>query len=169
LPDSTYETLKLKAKVQPFGIGGIPVDPVSDGVQVLVEDVGVISQPLFDLSGTLMVPGGPVGSGCDPRDGWTANGTHFIYRNYSDAFPPACSSGVARGLQRVSIRDRQASGGQIVFTVVAQRTSPVPSYINDAVRVSFVFGDAAAGTAGYCGWREFGCAATATGRVCKFP
>lgn len=90
----------------------IPIDPTANGVHIHAADA---SGTFFDVS----LPGG---AGCEAGDGWTTVGVGFkkvwVYRNKSDALPPACTPGSARGITSVQIRDqRLASKHGLQFKV----------------------------------------------------
>ncbi len=113
---------------------GVTFNPVTEGAQLAVVDLAGPSV-LVNLSGSTAVPPGARGSGCDPRDGWTAIGIRrFRYRNYSNAFPPACTSGSANGLGRMTVRLANTSVWKIDVaatvkapTVPASITGPMHS------------------------------------------
>ena len=100
---------------------GLPAvfDPSANGAQVSMEDLGRSAGATYDFSfrSTPIPPGAP-GTGCDPRDGWTTRGVVHRYRNRSNSIDaPTCTAGSAGGLVSVSLVDRRATTGEIVFRV----------------------------------------------------
>ena len=84
-----------------------------------MEDLGRSAGATYDFSfrSTPIPPGAP-GTGCDPRDGWTTRGVVHRYRNRSNSIDaPTCTAGSAGGLVSVSLVDRRATTGEIVFRV----------------------------------------------------
>jgi len=81
----------------------LPIDPSVHGVHLYAADA---LGPIYDVS----LPGG---AGCEADDGWTTTGVGFkriwSYRNTSDAVPPTCAPGSARGVTAVQIRDKRLS------------------------------------------------------------
>jgi len=159
------ETFALTGTITlPAGLAR-PLDPATQGLQILLEDLGTMRR-LLDLtaSGTPVPPGGR-GTGCDPRDGWRK----LAYRNRGGAVPPACSPGSSQGLRLVRLEDRQLRGGGIAFRIggrgatLAAPTTPL--------RLTIVLGaDRAAGLTGACASHVFGqtsCKAKRGGVRCK--
>jgi hypothetical protein len=104
----------FKGLFNPAASAVLPIDPSINGAHLYVEDsLGSI----FDVS----VPGGLVGTGCGPKDGWKVTGTPaqpvWKYRNVSGALPPACNGGSARGLSSIFFKDVRASKSAIQFKV----------------------------------------------------
>ena len=85
---------------------GMTFDPVTDGLQLRVTDVGAPGSSLLDLSRLAApIPPGEPGSGCGPRDGWQASGGGYSYRNLSGALdPPTCTPNSAPGHVRLKLR-----------------------------------------------------------------
>ena len=86
-PPSGNEHLKITGRV--LLPSPLPPDTIT-GLQLLVGWIraGVRLAHLRKWSArTLAIPAGGVGTGCDPRDGWTSskNGASRRYRNFSDA------------------------------------------------------------------------------------
>ncbi len=123
---------------------GFPVsfDPARDGAQVLLMDV-VTQTRFFDLSVPVSIPAGGRGDGCDPRDGWKtvrgSSSTSYIYRNYSNAMPPACIPASAQGLRILSFTDARTSKGKLSVSLAARSTQPY-LYVGDQLRGTVVFG-----------------------------
>ena len=118
---------------------GVVFDPVSEGAQLVIADLGGPSV-LTQLSGSTAVPPGPPGSGCDPRDGWTAKSYQsFKYLNYSNAFPPDCTPGSANGLSRMTVRrgKREVWGLDVAAKV---KIPTVPASIPGPMHSLFVRG-----------------------------
>jgi hypothetical protein len=91
-------------------------NPVGEGAQLTITDRGT-SLALVNLSGSAAVPPGAPGSGCDPRDGWTAVGVNrFTYRNYSNALPPGCAPSSANGLTLMKLALRNLYQLHVVAT-----------------------------------------------------
>jgi hypothetical protein len=162
------EKIGIKGVLQ-FGPGTPAVlDPATDGVQILVEDLGAGNAAIFDLTAdTTPVPGG---AGCGPDDGWKANGagTTFTYKNKSGALPPGCAPGSANGLSLIKVKDKRAKGGGIAIKAKAKDAN-IPAVVGP-LRFTVVLGASAAqGTAGECGGIPFAaseCSAKATGMKC---
>src|SRR5207244_11707131 len=88
-------------------------DPAQDGAQLRIEDSASPAIVLVDLTGARAVPAGSPGSGCGPRDGWVRRGATFTYHNQSNALPPACAAGSARGLPLLRVSKRRADAGGV--------------------------------------------------------
>jgi hypothetical protein len=83
----------------------------TEGLQLLVHSFVPEYASLAEWSArTIGIPAGGLGSGCDPRDGWTTskNGASRRYRNFSNALPPDCSRGSANGLTEVRLLRKSA-------------------------------------------------------------
>lgn len=83
----------------------------SDGLQLLVDSFVPEYATVAEWSArSIAIPSGGLGSGCDPRDGWTTskNGASRRYRNHSNALPPACAVGSANGLKEVRLLRKSA-------------------------------------------------------------
>jgi hypothetical protein len=93
------------------------VDPSVEGLGVSIVDQGAGGAVLVDALGANKIPPGGLGTGCDPRDGWRQKGSRFTYRNYSDAFPPACAPGSARGVRSARVRPWKNLWGYIAVRV----------------------------------------------------
>ncbi len=97
------ERLKITARVA----FPEPLSPRSaDGLQLLLHSFVPEYATLAEWSArTIAIPAGGLGTGCDPRDGWTTskNGASRRYRNFSNALPPACARGSANGLTEVRL------------------------------------------------------------------
>jgi hypothetical protein len=108
-------TFKTRVGI-PFNFPG-GFRPSIDGLSFLVDDVPV---PV-----ALRAPAGGLGSGCDPRDGWTtaSNGSRYEYRNYSNALPPDCTPGSAAGLTKVKYLDRRVRRNEVRLSFVANETA----------------------------------------------
>ena len=111
-----------------------PFDPLRDGAQVLVEDVGA--------GGTLVAwsaPGGDADTGCGAGNGWrTSGGGRLVaYGNRSGLLPSGCADG-GNGLEKLRFADRRARGGGVEVALKARRAR-VPTPIGP-LRVSIVAG-----------------------------
>lgn len=126
-------------------------DPPTQGVQILVEDLGNANAVVYELSHrTIPVPGG---TGCAPGDGWTVNasGTTIKYTNESDALPPGCVPGSANGLRAIKIKDRRVQKGYVSVKVKVKEAT-LPATVVGPLRSTIVIGsDASASAAGDCG------------------
>lgn len=95
----------------------------------------------------------PPGAGCRGKDGWHVRDfpdTPFLvrYTNASDALPPTCTDGSARGLRRVQLRGRR---DVIAFNLRATHDVFDALPPTGPLRATVVFGaDAGAGAAGRC-------------------
>ncbi len=93
--------------------GNAAIAPHVDGVHLLILDS---NGDILNLS----IPGGLVGSHpstpCDDSDGWKVSGSTYLYRNGSNFVDAACSAS-AQGIEKIVIKDRRASGGDIQFKV----------------------------------------------------
>jgi hypothetical protein len=137
------QRLRLQGRV--FFPQGIPVAALDGGAQVLVEDVGAGNAAIYEISaGTDAIP--PASSpACDSRDGWVTRGTRTLYRNRSTAVDvPACTPGSARGLR--TLRYRTDSERDFSFRLAVRAASILVPV--GPLRVSLVFGDTAAASAG---------------------
>lgn len=84
------------------------------GLQLVLEDLGTPAPTrIWSLLSADQgaVPAGAPGAGCDPRDGWKdlpgrASSVGFGYTNRSNALPPTCADGSARGLRRLRLAGR---------------------------------------------------------------
>jgi hypothetical protein len=145
--DPGKQSLKLKGTL--FFPQGVPVPTLTDGAQLLVEDMGAGAAAVYDLT-TFTTPIPPASqTGCDPeRDVWKQT-THTVrYKNRSGALPPACTAGSSRGLKQLKYTPK--SGRDLVFQARANRSAIAPPV--GPLRVTLVLGNtAAAGTAGACG------------------
>ncbi len=121
---------------------------LSDGAQILVEDLGSGGAALFDLSqATAPVPASAV-AGCDTRDGWKVKSSKVKYRNKSGALDvPFCTPGSANGLR--AIRYRTKTTEDVDLAVKASRATIATPV--GPLRATLVFGDSGgAGISGKC-------------------
>lgn len=108
-------SLLLKGLFNPASTSALPIDPSVNGVHIYIaDDTGAN----FDVS----IPGGLVGSGCGPKDGWKVTGQPtqrvWKYRNLTGALPPGCAGGSAQGLVSAFIKDlRNAPKAAMQFKV----------------------------------------------------
>ena len=123
-------------------------DPAQDGAQLRIEDSASPAIVLVDLTGARAVPAGSPGSGCGPRDGWVRRGATFTYHNQSNALPPACAAGSARGLQLLRVSTRRAAAGEVSIRARFRDTA-APDLLAP-LHVTAVLGDEGAGAAGRC-------------------
>jgi len=124
-------------------------DPVQGGAQLRIDDSASPAIVLIDLTGAAAVPSGGPGSGCGPGDGWVRRGTTFTYRNASNALPPRCAAGSARGLQLLRMSMRRAARGQV--SVRARFHGTAAPDVPSALGLTAVLGHEGAGAAGRCG------------------
>ncbi|MCC6765628.1 MAG: hypothetical protein IT293_13285 [Deltaproteobacteria bacterium] len=100
-----------------------------DGLQLLLDSFVPEYASLAEWSArTIVIPGGGPGTGCDPRDGWTAskNGASRRYRNHSNALPPACERGSANGLKEVRLL-RKSVDWRVVDVKVRAKDMRLPN------------------------------------------
>jgi hypothetical protein len=88
----------------------LPIDPSTNGVHLLVHELGGSPTATGGVLYEVNIPGGLLGtSPCDPRDGWKTivrgTKTFWKYVNKSGALAPACIPGSARGVSIVFIKD----------------------------------------------------------------
>jgi hypothetical protein len=74
---------------------------------------------------TVAIPAGGVGSGCDPRDGWTSskNGASRRYRNFSNALAPGCLRDSAKGLKEIRLLRKSADWRVVDIKIRAKNTT----------------------------------------------
>jgi hypothetical protein len=91
----------MKGSFNPAPSQPLLIDPAANGLHLYAEDA---YGPVYDVS----VPGG---AGCGSEDGWTTLGVGFkkvwVYRNESNAVPPACTPGSGGGVASVQIKDKR--------------------------------------------------------------
>jgi hypothetical protein len=91
----------LKGLFNPAPSQPLLIDPAANGLHLYVEDA---DGPVYDVS----LPGG---NGCAAGDGWTTIGIGFqkiwVYRNESNAVPPACTPGSGGGVSTLQIKDKR--------------------------------------------------------------
>jgi hypothetical protein len=141
------EVLRIKGRL--FFPGGIPVDPLDGGAQLLLEDLGSGGAAVFDLTtATAPVPSSSV-TGCDPAEGWKLSTKTARYRNRSGSLdPPACTEGSANGLTKLLFKKRSA---ELLELKASTKGSTIGSIVGP-LRATLVLGDDdAAGDAGHCG------------------
>jgi CSLREA domain-containing protein len=150
------EKLTFKGTVD---LPGGALDPLTQGMQVLIEELGIPPVPVLRLTAaTGPIPPGARGTGCGPKDGWKKT----TYTNASGALPPDCAGASAHGLRLVKLKDRRAKGRGVGITVkmagatVASPTGPV--------RVTLVFD---ADTATPCGVGSMSCTVKKAKAVCQ--
>ncbi len=127
------EHLKIAARV--LLPTPLPQDTIT-GLQLLVDGFVPEYATLVEWSArTLAVPPGGLGTGCDPRDGWTSskNGASRRYRNHSNALPPGCLRGSAKGLREVRLLRKSPDWRVVDIKVRAKNTtiSKLPSSEDD--------------------------------------
>jgi len=91
--------------------------------------------------------------GCGPRDGWRKVPRGFVYRNETDALPPACTPGSAGGVRRVRLKKlgRRATGFEIAL---ATTWRPLPGA---RIATTILLGDAPAAATERCTTTEVQC------------
>lgn len=137
----------------------VPFAPQESGVQLVIEDLGRPSgsRVVVDLTTpNSSIPGGGRGSGCDPRDGWASSGRGRVqtYLNRSGSVDdPLCTTGSARGLRMLRLRDRRPSGRGVEFNGRLQ----APRWeVVGPLRGTLILGtNADAGATGACGVARF--------------
>jgi CSLREA domain-containing protein len=164
-PAFTADLSKLAVKAKlPFVDPMAPaIHPLTDGVQVRVEDLGAGGRALFDRTLAtlpLLLPD----FGCG---GWKVNGTTSNYKGIA-AGTDACSADRV-GRVTLSLKDRRATLGIVGLKLTAKAQMPVGV---GPFRVTVVFGGDAVGgdlasDAGACAAHVFTCAVDATGRRFK--
>jgi hypothetical protein len=91
----------LKGLFNPAPSQPLLIDPAANGLHLYVEDA---DGPVYDVS----LPGG---NGRAAGDGWTTIGIGFqkiwVYRNESNAVPPACTPGSGGGVSTLQIKDKR--------------------------------------------------------------
>ena len=124
------ERLKITARV------ALP-EPLAqrstDGLQLLLHSFVPEYTSLAEWSArTISIPAGGLGTGCDPRDGWTTskNGASRRYRNHSNALPPTCLHGSANGLTEVRLLRKSADWRTVDVKVRAKdaRLADIPTF-----------------------------------------
>ncbi|HLK10221.1 MAG TPA: hypothetical protein VKW76_02465 [Candidatus Binatia bacterium] len=116
----------------------------SDGVQLRIVDRSS-GAAILDLTATNAIPGFVAGCGGggqwrrQPEGAW-------VYRNVSNALPPACKAGSAQGLRKLTLQFLR--GGRVRFEGIVQH--PVADAPSD-VGVTLVFGTSpVVGATGRC-------------------
>ncbi len=94
-----------------------PFNPVAEGAQITILDRGTATNLV-----AVTVPPVALGAGCDPRDGWSASGSGFIYRNFSNAVPPGCAAGSASGVTLMKVK-----AGSTPYRITISGTVSVPT------------------------------------------
>ncbi len=129
-PPTGNERLKITARMLlPMPL---PQD-TTGGLQLLVDGFAPDYIALVEWSArTLAIPAGGLGTGCDPRDGWTTskNGASRRYRNHSDALPPKCLRGSANGLTEIRLLRKSPDWRVVDIKVRANNTTigALPSF-----------------------------------------
>ena len=102
------------------------------------------------------IPPGPPGGGCDPaRDGWKVKPGSYVYKNASNALPPACTPGSANGVRVVKVKDKLDRDGTLQFRVKA-RDASIANVPTAPLVATVVLGTSpGAGAAGRCGQITF--------------
>lgn len=151
---------------QPAGFS--PLDTLTRGAQVLIEDLGDPDTPVLELSHrTHPVPPGPKAGVCfaQKKDGWTANAasTTYSYTNVSNALPAAsCSARSAEGLKSLVFTDKRQSAHKIDVKLSAAKARIAKPI--GPLRVTIVLSaNPADGVAGACGQVTFANCAFTTG------
>jgi len=129
-PPSGNEHLKITGRV--MLPSPLPPDTIT-GLQLLVDGFVPEYASLVEWSArTLAIPAGGVGTGCDPRDGWTSskNGASRRYRNFSDALPPGCLAGSANGLKEIRLLRKSPDWRVVDIKLRAKNTTigELPSF-----------------------------------------
>lgn len=103
------------------------LDPLANGLQILIEDEDS-GLALVDLTAdTTPVPGGGPTSGCHPRDGWRVNGkgTTWSYRNKSGAYDTDACTSSEPGQLTVKVIDKRAKKGVVKVIVRAKSMTAI--------------------------------------------
>jgi hypothetical protein len=95
------QSFLIKGSFNPAPSQPLLIDPAANGLHLSAEDA---DGQIYDVS----LPGG---AGCGSGDGWTTLGIGFkkiwVYRNESNAVPPACTPGSGGGVSSVQIKDKR--------------------------------------------------------------
>jgi hypothetical protein len=146
------EGLAFKGKILLPPLEHLEWNPSTDGFELALTTTSLV----YGIFGTTALPPGPPGSGCDPmRDGWKVKPGLYVYKNASNALPPACIPGSANGVRVVKVKDKLDRDATIQFRVKARNASmsvaPAPP-----LTATVILGTSpAAGAAGRCGQITF--------------
>jgi hypothetical protein len=142
-------------------------DPRRLGAQIRIVDRSLPQMPVLDLTSTSALPGNP---GCGRRDGWHPTGSGVVYRNETNALPPACIPGSAEGLTRLRLKKvAQRLKGRVLPPDLAYEVDLATSWrpVSGArVSTTIVLGDGASASTP-CGTVETSCSATAPEVCCE--
>ena len=124
---------------------------VAAPAQVVEPEVTGIHFSLTDSAGLfydISIPGGLIGEPqhCDARDGWKVVPgvrTRWKYSNVSDALPPTCTPGSARGLAKVQIKDKRGASKSALQTKLKVKNGNFDRNLTlplDRIQVDFALG-----------------------------
>src|SRR6185436_11606807 len=114
------EGLAFKGKILLPPLEHLEWNPSTDGLELALTTTGLV----YGIFGTTALPPGVPGSGCDPlRDGWKVKPGTYVYKNVSNALPPACTPGSANGVRVVKIKDNLDRDDTIQFRVKVRNGS----------------------------------------------
>jgi len=133
--------------------GSPTIAPQSRGVHVQITDSG---GDVVNVS----IPGGSVGAHpstpCAAGDGWKVSGSSYTYRNVSGFIDASCSVS-AQGIEKIMIKDRRSSSGNVQLKLSGKRgtyaivTPPTALHVSLALAAQPSPGDASAeAMAGQC-------------------
>lgn len=128
----------MKGSFNPAPSQPLLIDPAANGLHLYAEDA---DGPIYDVS----LPGG---AGCGSQDGWTTLGVGFkkvwVYRNASNAVPPACTPGSGGGVASLQIKDKRIRPkGGLQFKIKGKNATLLRHPTEPLTRVQFSLGLAA--------------------------
>lgn len=128
----------MKGSFNPAPSQPLLIDPAANGLHLYAEDA---DGPIYDVS----LPGG---AGCGSGDGWTTLGVGFkkiwVYRNASNALPPACVPGSGGGVSSVQIKDKRIRPkGGLQFKIKAKSAALLRNPTEPLTRIQVSLGLAA--------------------------
>lgn len=124
---------------------GARLDPATDGVQIVIQDLQDAELPLFELSHrTTPISGGQRGAHCPPAsDGWrvteSGNKERHYYRNRSGAVGPSCAPGSANGLRSIRI-SKTPIGSEVLIQFRVRISRIHVGQVQGPLRGTLVFG-----------------------------
>lgn len=125
----------VKGSFNPAPSQPLLIDPTANGLHLYAEDA---DGPIYDVS----LPGG---AGCSLGDGWTTFGIGFkkiwVYRNTSNAVPPACTPGSGGGVASVQIKDKRIrTKGGLQFKIKARNATLLRAPTEPLTRIQVALG-----------------------------
>jgi hypothetical protein len=147
---------KLIAKGDLAFTGALPIPPLdtaNQGMRIQIVDIGAGSAVVLDH----VIPGGPIGSQCGPKDGWkggpAAPTKPQSYANKTHAVPPGCVAGSDLGISKAKTQDRTLKLKGAAFQVQSKNAT-YGSFVGP-LRLTIVLGGATEAAGGQCGHRTF--------------